>query len=191
MHRHLSLVASVATALTVSASVHAAPSVGELVPTAARSTQPAAASMTISSARTATASQARQGARPIVGTVVRFSRGGVNVDVTIKSDHPTSRDFLSLLPLTLSVEELAGREKISYLPRRLRTKGSPGSDPADGDLIYYAPWGNLGFYYDADGIGYSDDTINLGTYRAAPRRLERLQRGPVRVRVFRRGGDRR
>ena len=62
-------------------------------------------------------------------------------------------------PLKLSVEELAGREKISYLPRKLKTKGSPGSDPENGDLIYYAPWGNLGFYYDAAGIGFSRDTV--------------------------------
>jgi len=34
-------------------------------------------------------------------------------------------------------------------------------------LIYFVPWGNVGFYYNASGIGYSDQTIHLGTYRAS------------------------
>jgi hypothetical protein len=120
---------------------------------------------------------------------VRFSGNDVHVDVTIRSSHPTSRDFLSILPLRLKLQDVAGKEKISYLPRRLRTKGSPGSDPENGDLIYYAPWGNLGFYYDASGIGFSRDTINVGSYRASARRLARLQRGRLAVRVLRSGAS--
>jgi hypothetical protein len=111
----------------------------------------------------------------IVGSVVRFSSTRTSVDVTIGEDNPAVRDFLSMLPLTLTVEELAGREKISYLPRKLRHRGSPGSDPKNGDLIYFVPWGNLGFYYNAEGIGYSDATIHLGTYRAPLDQLERLE----------------
>ena len=134
---------------------------------------------------------ARADAAPsqVRGTVVRFSGNDVHVDVTIRSNHPTSRDFVSMLPLRLKLEDLGGKEKISYLPRKLKTKGSPGSDPEDGDLIYYAPWGNLGFYYDASGIGFSRDTINLGSYRASARRLARLQRPRVAVRVLRSGAS--
>ena len=76
--------------------------------------------------------------------------------MTIDEDNPAVRDFLSMLPLTLTLEEFAGREKIAYLPRELAHGGSPGSDPEDGDLIYYVPWGNIGFYYNTAGIGYSD-----------------------------------
>ncbi len=61
------------------------------------------------------------------------------------------------------------------------TEGSPGSDPADGDLIYFIPWGNLGFYYNTDGIGYSDQTIHLGTYQATREQLERLEGNNVTV----------
>ncbi len=137
-------------------------------------------------ATAASARAADSATTQVRGTIVRFSGNGVHVDVTIRSNHPTSRDFLSMLPLRLT---LAGKEKISYLPRKLKTRGSPGSDPEDGDLIYYAPWGNLGFYYDASGIGFSKDTINLGSYRASARRLTRLQRGKVAVRVLRQGGS--
>ena len=121
-------------------------------------------------------------ARRIAGTTVRFSSNTTSVDVTIGEDNPAVRDFLSMLPLTLTVEEFAGREKISYLPRELRHRGSPGSDPESGDLIYFVPWGNLGFYYNAEGIGYSDDTIHLGTYDASLDQLERLE-GEVTVEV--------
>jgi hypothetical protein len=119
-----------------------------------------------------------------VGTIVRFSSNTASVDVTIGEDNPAVRDFLSMLPLTITLEEFAGREKIGYLPRKLRHSGSPGSDPESGDLIYFVPWGNLGFYYNAEGIGYSDATIHLGTYDAPLAQLERLE-GRVTVRVVR------
>jgi len=45
-------------------------------------------------------------------------------------DNNTSRDFISLLPLTLTIEDYAGTEKISYLPKRLSTEDAPsGIDP--------------------------------------------------------------
>ena len=121
------------------------------------------------------ATDSDDGAREIVGTTVRFSSDTTSVDVTIGEDNPAVRDFLSMLPLTLTLEEFAGREKIGYLPRKLRHQGSPGSDPKDGDLIYFVPWGNLGFYYNAEEIGYSDDTIHLGTYDASLDQLGQLE----------------
>ncbi|MEV0615644.1 cyclophilin-like fold protein [Nonomuraea sp. NPDC050404] len=119
-----------------------------------------------------------------VGTVVRFSTPATSVEVTIGQDNSAVRDFLSLLPLTLTIEEFAGKEKISYLPRRLHHDGSAGSDPEDGDLIYYTPWGNLGFYYNTAGVGYSDQTIHIGTYDASLEQLERLEGSNVTVEVI-------
>jgi hypothetical protein len=127
---------------------------------------------------------ARAESRPsVVGTVVRFTAGTALVDVTIGEDNPTVRDFLSLLPLTMKLEEFAGREKIGYFSRKLTVKGSSGSDPEDGDLIYFVPWGNLGFYYNASGIGYSDQTIHIGKYRATPAELARLEGQTVTVQI--------
>ncbi|CAN7756731.1 cyclophilin-like fold protein [Ensifer adhaerens] len=113
----------------------------------------------------------------VIGTVVRFTDGATTVDVTVGEDSPAVRDFLSMLPLTLKLEEFAGREKISYLPRKLKHIGSPGSDPEDGDLIYFVPWGNLG-------IDYSDQTLHIGTYKASPATLEKLADRPVTVEVL-------
>lgn len=120
----------------------------------------------------------------IVGTVVQFSNTAISVELTIGEDNPTVRDFLSLLPVTMTLEEFNGHEKIGYFARELTVEGSPGSDPEDGDLIYFAPWGNLGFYYNTSGIGYSDQTIHIGTYEATLEQLEALSREPVTIEVI-------
>jgi hypothetical protein len=63
-------------------------------------------------------------------------------------DSETTRDFISLLPLTLTLSDYAQTEKITDLPRRLSTAGAPdGADPDVGDITYYAPWGNLAIFY--------------------------------------------
>ncbi|MEH2357308.1 cyclophilin-like fold protein [Nostoc sp.] len=63
-------------------------------------------------------------------------------------DSKTTQDFISLLPLTLTLEDYARTEKVSDLPKKLSTEDAPpGSDPAVGDIAYYAPWGNLAIYY--------------------------------------------
>lgn len=63
-------------------------------------------------------------------------------------DNPTSRDFLTMLPITSSFEDYAGKEKISYLPRRLYTEPIPSNSGSSvGDFAYYAPWGNLAIFY--------------------------------------------
>jgi hypothetical protein len=76
-------------------------------------------------------------------------------------DSQTTQDFISLLPLTLTLEDYANTEKISDLPRRLSTDDAPtGSDPSIGDIAYYAPWGNLAVYY--NDFGYSNGLVILG-----------------------------
>ena len=76
-------------------------------------------------------------------------------------DNPTTRDFISLLPLDLTLEDYAGTEKISYLPEKLSTADAPsGFDPSVGDITYYAPWGNLAIFY--KDFGYANGLINLG-----------------------------
>lgn len=77
------------------------------------------------------------------------------------ADNHTARDFASLLPLTLTLEDYAGTEKISYLPKKLSTDDAPpGSDPAIGDITYYAPWGNLAIFY--RDYGYAGGLVILG-----------------------------
>jgi hypothetical protein len=76
-------------------------------------------------------------------------------------DSATTRDFISLLPLTLTLKDYSETEKISDLPKKLSTEGAPsGSDPSVGDITYYAPWGNLAIFY--RDFGYSSGLVILG-----------------------------
>lgn len=86
---------------------------------------------------------------------------GEKVLTATLNNNPTTRDFISLLPLSLTLNDYAGTEKISDLPKRLSTKDAPsGSDPSIGDIAYYAPWGNLALYY--KDFDYSSGLIILG-----------------------------
>ena len=120
-------------------------------------------------------SQDRESEQGVVCTVVRFTAGDASVDVTIEEDTPATRDFLSLLPMTLELEDFDVSEKIAYLPRELDWDGTPGSDPEDGDLIYYTPWGNIGFFYDATNMGHSDQVLHLGSYDATESELAEFE----------------
>ena len=176
-----------ATLLTTAASVSCAAQERAAPPGATTSPprSPSAASSGTGGApaSTGTPAEADPAGPRVVGTVVRFTSSRTSVDVTIGEDSPATRDFLSMLPTTLAVEDLSRREKISYLPRELEHAGTPGSNPEDGDLIYFTPWGNLGFYYDATGIDYADDTLHLGTYDASREQLELLEDDAVEVTV--------
>ena len=79
----------------------------------------------------------------------------------VLDDHPAVRDFLSMLPLTVTFEDYNGVEKIGYLPRKLHTEGSPSScDPSVGTFAYYAPWGNLAVFY--RDYAWSRSLVKLG-----------------------------
>jgi hypothetical protein len=76
-------------------------------------------------------------------------------------DNASARDFASMLPLDLTIDNYSTNEKIAYLPRKLIEDGSgPFDDERAGDLGYYAPWGNLAFFY--AGYRYSNGLIRLG-----------------------------
>ena len=72
-----------------------------------------------------------------------------------------SRDFAALLPLTLTLSDYAGTEKVSDLPKRLSTAGAPDGHRASvGDITYYAPWTGLAIFYRP--FGYATGLVNLG-----------------------------
>ena len=76
-------------------------------------------------------------------------------------DNATTKDFLSLLPVTLTLDDYNGTEKISYLPKKLSTDGAPaGFTPSIGDIAYYAPWGNVAIFY--RDFRYSRGLVLLG-----------------------------
>jgi len=91
---------------------------------------------------------------------IRMTINGRPVTATML-DNATARDFLSLLPITLKLEDYASTEKIAYPPRKLSTEDAPaGIDPEVGDITYYAPWGNIAIFY--KDFGYSRGLVWLG-----------------------------
>ena len=78
-------------------------------------------------------------------------------------DNATARDLIAQLPLTLSFRDFNGVEKIALLPRKLSMDGVPaGDDPFPRDIGYYAPSGDLVFYY--DDVGYFTGIVRIGQF---------------------------
>jgi hypothetical protein len=122
---------------------------------------------------------ARTSDQEVITMKLRMDVEGTAVTATL-DDNETSRDFVSLLPLTLTLQDYAATEKISDLPRRLSTNGAPpGSDPSVGDITYYAPWGNLAVFY--RDFGYSSGLVKLGQIDSGVEALNRS--GPLRVAI--------
>jgi hypothetical protein len=110
---------------------------------------------------------------------IRMDVDGTRITATL-DDNATSKDFASLLPLTLRLDDYNGTEKISELPKKLSTRGAPaGVDPAAGDIAYYAPWGNLAIFY--KGFGYSRGLVKLGAIESSARVFDRP--GSLRVTI--------
>jgi hypothetical protein len=77
------------------------------------------------------------------------------------SDNDTARAFAAMLPMTLTLKDYHGIEKISDLPDRLATGDAPsGIDPEIGDITYYAPWGNLAIFY--NDFSWSRGLVHIG-----------------------------
>ena len=110
---------------------------------------------------------------------IRLKVGDTVLTATL-IDSATTRDFISLLPLTLTLKDYAETEKISDLPKRLSTESAPsGSDPSVGDITYYAPWGNLAIFY--RDFGYSSGLVILGKIDSGIKALNVL--GSVKVTI--------
>lgn len=95
-------------------------------------------------------------------------------------DNPSARDFFSMLPLDLTIDNYANNEKIAYLPRKLTEEGSgPFGNERPYDLCYFKPWGNLALFY-AD-YSYSSGLIRLGRFDEGYEALQLRGEFPLRI----------
>jgi hypothetical protein len=79
------------------------------------------------------------------------------------ADNATARDLAAQLPLTLIFKDFNQLEKVARLPRRLSMEGAPaGADPDVGDIGYYAPSGDLVFYY--GDVGHWNGIVRIGRF---------------------------
>ena len=97
-----------------------------------------------------------------------------NEAVVTLEDNTTTRDFLSMLPVTLTFQDYAGSEKISYLPHSLSTDGAPSTyDPDAGDLILY-PTGDFNGPGQKQNCGYWILRASAGSWRGFGSNRKRL-----------------
>lgn len=113
-------------------------------------------------------------------TRIRLSFDGGEAVVEL-NDNPTSRDLVSMLPLTLKFSDYNNVEKVAYPPRKLSTANAPfGLTPSVGDFALYAPWGNLVAYY--RGYRHSNDLVHLGRFTSGIEQLSKVD-GEFSVRI--------
>lgn len=74
-------------------------------------------------------------------------------------DSKTTQDFISLLPLTLTMNDLFGREKFAHLPRAISQEGERTKTYEVGDVIYWSPSSDVAIYYRHDGQEIPDPGI--------------------------------
>jgi hypothetical protein len=81
---------------------------------------------------------------------IRVVLNGKAIPATL-IDSETTRDFISLLPLTLTMNDLFGREKFGHLPRAISEGGKRTRTYEVGDVIYWSPGPDVAMFYRHDG----------------------------------------
>lgn len=105
------------------------------------------------------------------GPPIRITFG--DTELTARLHHnATARDLAAQLPLTLSFSDLNNVEKTARLPRELSRDGaSEGADPVVGDIGYWAPDGDLVFYY--GDVGFWNGIVRIGEFDVEIDAIER------------------
>jgi hypothetical protein len=106
------------------------------------------------------------------GTPIRITFGGRELTARLHNN-ATARDLAAQLPLTLTVRDHNNVEKTAPLPRELSLDGAPeGHDPAAGDIGYWAPDGDLVFYYDSE-ARFFNGIVRIGEFDGDMEAIER------------------
>jgi hypothetical protein len=106
------------------------------------------------------------------GTPIRITFGDTELTARL-DDNATARDLAAQLPLPLTFRDHNNVEKTAPLPRELSLEGAPeGHDPAAGDIGYWAPDGDLVFYYDSD-APFFNGIVRIGEFDGEMGAIER------------------
>lgn len=92
---------------------------------------------------------------------INITVGGRTISATME-DHAAGRDFLSRLPLEVTLNDYNNTtEKIFYPSPALTTAGvARGCAPTPGDITIYVPWGNVAIFCKSG--SRSNDLIRIG-----------------------------
>jgi hypothetical protein len=81
---------------------------------------------------------------------IRLKVNGKSLEVMLRESE-TTRDFVSLLPLTLTLLDLFGREKFGHLPRVISDFGEQTHSYQVGEVVYWSPGPDIAVFYRHDG----------------------------------------
>jgi hypothetical protein len=92
------------------------------------------------------------GASVLQGETMKISLkvNGKSLEVTLRESE-TTRDLVSLLPLTLTMNDLFGREKFGHLPRAISDSGERTHSYQVGEIAYWSPGPDIAVFYRHDG----------------------------------------
>ena len=115
---------------------------------------------------------------------IKVTRGDKTATATMVNN-PTSRDFLTRLPITITMTDYANAEKIYTFSQAITTNGTTlgHTNPRPGDIDLYAPWGNICNLYKA--VNGNSQLVNLGQLDGegkallnVPGRIKLTKKGP-------------
>jgi hypothetical protein len=105
-------------------------------------------------------------------TPIRITFGDAELSARLHNT-ATARDLAAQLPLTLTFRDHNNVEKTAPLSRELSLDSAPeGHDPAAGDIGYWAPDGDLVFYYDSE-APFFNGIVHIGEIDGDMDALER------------------
>jgi hypothetical protein len=94
---------------------------------------------------------------------IRLTIGDQEATATLE-DNLAARDLVSMLPVTVPMGDLFGREKPGPLPRALTREGEPVFTYEVGQIAYWSPNHDIAIFYADDGARIpSPGLIPLGT----------------------------
>jgi hypothetical protein len=90
---------------------------------------------------------------------------GDDVATATLEDSAAARDFAAMLPMTIDMRDLFGREKPGRLPRELSIDGARREfDYEVGELAYWSPGNDIAIFYADDGQAIPQPgLVRLGT----------------------------
>ncbi len=106
-------------------------------------------------------------------TQIRIDFDGKSAVVALFAN-PQAQALLAQLPLTVTLEDFAGAEKIFYPPHKLNISGGSNADQLQGDFCYYAPWGNVAIFY--EGMGHGSSLYVLGRLESGKEELAAMKK---------------
>ena len=90
---------------------------------------------------------AGEASRPEAGQRQISVRFGEHTVLYALNDGSAADSLYGMLPLTVQVEDYGANEKIFYPEQELDLSDAPPATGGAGTLAYYAPWGDVVFFY--------------------------------------------